>query len=103
MSLKINVDLALSHHSSVGEVGASWRGNQFSYKLSATIMPIYLFFSTTYLLIPAMSKTKSRHHNILHVCKKRLSIFLKSTNLPLCWGKLLACLGQDGGQYRLYT
>src|SRR6218665_1563475 len=28
----------------VGEVGASWRGNQFSYKLSATIMPIYLFF-----------------------------------------------------------
>jgi len=28
----------------VGEVGASWRGNQFSYKLSATIMPIYLLF-----------------------------------------------------------
>src|SRR6218665_2374703 len=28
----------------VGEVGESWRGNQFSYKLSATIMPIYLFF-----------------------------------------------------------
>ena len=29
----------------IGEVGAlSWRGNQFSYKLSATIMPIYLFF-----------------------------------------------------------
>src|SRR6218665_3710585 len=82
----------------VGEVGASWRGNQFSYKLSATIMPIYLFFSTTYLLIPAISMPKSRHHNILQVSKKRLSNFFKSQPTCPCaraswlpaWGKMVA-------------
>src|SRR6218665_3687054 len=77
----------------VGEVGASWRGNQFSYKFSATIMPIYLFFSTTYLLITAISKPKSRHHNILQVCKKRLSIFLKVNQLAPLLGQVGCLLG----------
>src|SRR6218665_487964 len=83
----------------LGEVGASWRGNQFSYKSSAPIMPIYLFFlHNVYLLIPAISKPKSRHHNILEVCKKRLSNFLKSQPTCPCavaswlpaWGKMVA-------------
>src|SRR6218665_3095899 len=59
---------------------------------------ISVFFSTTYLLIPAISKLKSRHHNILQVCKKRLSNFLKSQPTCPCagaswlpaWGKMVA-------------
>src|SRR6218665_2613397 len=59
---------------------------------------IISFFSTTYLLITAISKQKCRYHNILQVCKKRSSHFLKSQPTCPCagaswlpaWGKMVA-------------
>src|SRR6218665_1563457 len=61
---------------------------------------IICFFSTTYLLIPAiyMYKPKSRRRNILQVCKKRLSNFSKGQPTCPCagaswlpdWGKMVA-------------
>src|SRR6218665_1661411 len=54
---------------------------------------IYVFFSTTYLLITAISKPKSRHHNILQVCKKRLSHFLKVNQLASVLGQVGCLLG----------
>src|SRR6218665_1168363 len=52
---------------------------------------ISVFFSTTYLLIIAISKPKSRHRNILQVCKKRLSNFLKVNQLAPVLGQV-GCL-----------
>src|SRR6218665_2046543 len=82
----------------IGEVGASWRGNQFSYKLSAMIMPIYLLFLHNIPIDNSISKPKSRHRNILQVCKKRSSNFFKSQPTCSCagaswllaWGKMVA-------------
>src|SRR6218665_1850979 len=77
----------------VGEVGASWRGNQFSYKLSATIMPIYLFFLHN---IPIDNSYISQKAGIIifyKFAKNDHQIFLKDNQLAPVLGQVGCLLG----------
>jgi hypothetical protein len=50
-----------------------------------------VLIDNTYIL----AKNHSQKY-ILSLPKMNFKNFQKSTNLPLCWGKLVACLGQVG-------
>src|SRR6218665_155406 len=82
----------------VGEVGASWRGNQFSYKLSTTITPIYLSLLHNIPIDNSYILAKKQASQYFRSLQKNDIIFFKSQPTFPCagaswlpaWGKMVA-------------